>query len=214
MSREAIRDIILKEKLIAIVRTKAQKDVPTIVEGLVAGGIRVLEITSNTPGFDLLIKENRKQYPDVLIGAGTVTNASIAEKAIKAGAQFLVSPNTQAELVNIAHDNHIPIIMGALTPTEIGDAVDLGADIVKLFPASNFGSSYLKAIRGPFDEAKFFAVGGIDLYNMCEWLDAGALGLGLGSVLTAIKKEELSKGNIESMARAFVEKLNTYHGRS
>ncbi len=214
MSKEEIKDFILKEKLIAIVRTRTQSEVPVIIEGLSAGGIKVLEITSNTSGFERMIRESRMKHPDAVIGAGTVTNVSVAEKALKAGAQFLVSPNTRKELVKMAHEHQVPIVMGALTPTEISDAVEAGADIVKLFPAANFGNNYLKAIKGPFDEVSFFAVGGINLDNMLEWLEAGAAGLGLGSVLTNIEKGEFTKGNIESKARGFVEKLKSYHGRS
>ncbi|UCS91741.1 bifunctional 4-hydroxy-2-oxoglutarate aldolase/2-dehydro-3-deoxy-phosphogluconate aldolase [Echinicola marina] len=213
MSREAIKDIILRERLMAIIRTKEPGEVSMILEGLLSGEIKVLEITSNTPGFEDLIRESRKRHPEALIGAGTIRNTSIAQKALEAGAQFLVSPNTQTELVQVAHEHHVPIVMGALTPTEVSDAVEAGADIIKLFPAANFGSNYLKAIKGPFDQVSFFAVGGIHLDNMWEWLEAGAVGLGLGAVLTDFEKDKFNKENIENRARTFVKKINTYYAR-
>jgi len=210
MKKEEIRDFILKEKLIAIVRSKDENVVPRIIAGLVGGGVKVLEITSNTTGFERLIRESIKKYPDIIVGAGTVTNLELAKKAIEAGAQFLVSPNTQTDLVRIAHENQIPVVLGALTPTEVSAAVEADADIVKLFPAGNFGIDYLKAIMGPFDDVCFFAVGGIHPENITDWLEAGAVGVGVGSVLT---KQAIASGLEElvaSNASVLVKKIKEY----
>ncbi|GAB4107888.1 bifunctional 4-hydroxy-2-oxoglutarate aldolase/2-dehydro-3-deoxy-phosphogluconate aldolase [Echinicola sediminis] len=214
MKREEIKDVIIREKLIAIVRTKEPGSVEAIIDGLVEGGVKVLEITSNTPDFEKAIQESRKRHPEVLVGAGTVTNQFIALKAIKAGAQFLVSPNAKTDLVRTAHENEIPMVLGALTPTEVAEAVEGEADIVKLFPAGNFGMGYLKAIMGPFDELPFFAVGGIDLENIMDWLEAGAMGVGIGSVLTGSSQEKGLKESVAQKARAFVEKIKNHHARA
>ncbi|WP_426431507.1 bifunctional 4-hydroxy-2-oxoglutarate aldolase/2-dehydro-3-deoxy-phosphogluconate aldolase [Winogradskyella sp. HB-48] len=192
MKRQEIVAFIKSERLIAIVRTKEQEKVPEIIEALVQGGIRVIEITSNTPGFLNEISKARERYATskILIGAGTVTNKVIAEQTIKSGAQFLVTPNVNQKVLAIANQYDIPVAMGALTPTEICTAVDFGADIVKLFPAGNLGVKYFKSVKSPLDDVCIFAVGGIDFSNIEEWIAAGVSGFGLGSALTKAKYGE------------------------
>lgn len=203
MKREEIAAIIKQERLIAIVRTKEQEKVSEIIENLVQGGIKVIEITSNTPGFLHHIQQAKKQYAsqDVLIGAGTVINSDIAEKAITSGAQFLVTPNTNTEVLAVAKKYNVPVAMGAITPTEICTAVASGADIVKLFPAGNLGISYFKSVKSPLDDVAFFAVGGIDLSNAEEWILAGVSGFGLGSALTKSKAVDGVKANAEQFVK-------------
>lgn len=186
MKREDITAFIKNERLIAIVRTKEQEKVPQIIKNLVLGGIKVIEITSNTPGFLNEISKAKKQYSDldIIIGAGTVINADVAKKAIESGAQFLVTPNTNTEVLSVAKKYNIPVAMGAITPTEICTAIAHGADIVKLFPAGNLGVKYFKSVQSPLDDVCFFAVGGIDFSNVEEWIAAGISGFGLGSALT------------------------------
>ncbi len=195
MKRKEILEFIEQEKIVAIIRLNEQIKAPHVVKNLILGGIKVLEITSNTPGYLDEINNARRLYPNVLVGAGTVTDTRIAENAIKAGAQFLVTPNTNKAIVTEAHKYDIPVLMGALTPTEVCLAVEYGADIVKLFPAGNLGIDYFKAIRGPFNHVKFFIVGGIDLNNMQDWIEAGALGFGIGGSLMGSNenKEDIAK---------------------
>ncbi|SER00786.1 2-dehydro-3-deoxyphosphogluconate aldolase / (4S)-4-hydroxy-2-oxoglutarate aldolase [Hyunsoonleella jejuensis] len=186
MKREDIAAIIKKERVIAIVRTKEQLQIPELIQDLVEGGIKVIEITSNTPRYLEEIAKAKKRYAnfDIIIGAGTVTNVQIANAAIKAGAQFLVTPNTNTEVLALAHHNNIPVAMGALTPTEICLAAGYGADIIKLFPAGDLGISYFKSVKAPLDTITFFVVGGINLSNIEEWIAAGISGVGLGAALT------------------------------
>ncbi|OYX27772.1 MAG: 2-dehydro-3-deoxyphosphogluconate aldolase [Flavobacteriales bacterium 32-35-8] len=209
MKRQDIVKIIKEEKIIAIVRLEEQWEVPIVLEKLIELNIKVLEITSNTPGFTEEISKARKCYANsnVLIGAGTVTNEKIARKAIKAGAQFLVSPNTNIDVITIAHQNEIPVLMGALTPTEICTAVENGADFIKLFPAGSFGLDYFKTIKAPLNNVDFFIVGGINLLNVEDWMSAGASGVGLGSVLMEIVKSENSKETIENTVKQFLKKI-------
>ena len=207
MKRNEITALIEREKIVAIIRLRKQDEVKNVLKGLISGGIKVLEITSNTPGFLEEISKGRELYDETLIGAGTVTNTKIAADAIKAGAQFLVTPNTNVEVIKLAHKNNIPVLMGALTPTEVCVAVENGADIVKLFPAGNMGFDYFKAIRGPLSETKFFVVGGIDLENACDWMAAGASGLGIGSVLTKSGTTAQDIATIKHTARQFVERI-------
>lgn len=181
MNRSHILNALLLNKLVAIVRLQEQDQIADVLEILVAGGVQALEITSNTPGFGEEIEIARNLYPEILIGAGTITSIDLALTAIKAGGQFLVTPSTNPEIVTLAHRNNIPVLMGATTPTEINVAVEAGADIVKLFPAAPLGLNYFKAIKAPFDQVRFFAVGGIGMDNLKDWLNAGAAGVGIGS---------------------------------
>ncbi len=207
MKRAQIVKILKTEKIVAIVRMNEQIEVKSFLKSLINGGIKVLEITSNTPGFAEEIANARNRYTqfEVLIGAGTVTNVDIAKEAIKAGAQFLVTPNTNIEVIKIAHAHDIPVLMGAVTPTEICVAVENGADIIKLFPAGSLGINYFKAIKAPLDKVDFFVVGGVNLTNIKDWMEAGAAGVGLGNVLTQTTKGEGILEPIESMVKKFIQ---------
>lgn len=181
--KQDILDRIIAAKLIAILRLRHQSVVQRTIDAVVAGGIRVLEITTNTPGFAEEIENARRRHPGALIGAGTVLNVALAKQALAGGAQFVVTPNTNKKVAKLCKDEGVPVLMGAMTPTEATDAVAFGADIIKLFPAGDLGISYLKSLKGPFDTIPFFAVGGIGLTTMEDWFEAGIAGVGLGSSL-------------------------------
>ncbi len=189
MTRKEIVKIIEEEKLVFVTRLKDHTKTQSVISSLISGGAKVMEITSNTPNYTLEISDARKKHSNVLIGAGTVTNTKIAKEAIKAGAQFLVTPNTNIELIGIAHEHDVPILMGALTPTEVCEAWEAGADFVKLFPADIMGIPYFKSIKAPLDKVKLLAVGGIELKDISNWFAAGAQGIGIASVL----KEPIEK---------------------
>lgn len=207
MNRAHTVEVIEKERLIAIVRLKDHDFISTVLEDLVTAGINVIEITSNTPRYLEAISKALKTYrdTDVLIGAGTITNGDLAKEAVEAGAQFLVTPNTNPEVVKIAHAHEVPVAMGALTASEICAAADCGADIIKFFPAQTFGIDYFKAIQGPLSDKKFFVVGGINLTNFKEWVDAGASGFGLGSSLTKGRYSEEDRNDRITSAKRFIE---------
>lgn len=182
--RSEIVTNIEAEKIMAIIRLDDQLKVAPVLERLVDAGINVLEITSNTPGFAEEILKAREKFPAAIIGAGTITNARLAQKAISCNAQFLVTPNTNVDIISIAHQSNIPVLMGAMTPSEIAEAVEHGADFIKIFPAGALGLDYFKALQGPFNNVKFFAVGDISLSNALGWFKAGVVGIGIGSSLT------------------------------
>ncbi|MBO0324129.1 bifunctional 4-hydroxy-2-oxoglutarate aldolase/2-dehydro-3-deoxy-phosphogluconate aldolase [Muricauda sp. CAU 1633] len=208
MKKEKILRRLLDEKIISIVRLKNGEMTSRVINHLIQGGIKVLEVTSNTPNFDVEISKAREKYPDVLIGAGTITTPELASKAIDAGAQFLVTPNTNKLVVEMANKAEIPVAMGALTPTEIANAIDFGADIIKLFPANQFGAPYFKSLKGPFSNINFFAVGGIGIDNMGDWFTAGIDGVGIGSTL--VKSEINTEEELDAItisASRFVERL-------
>ena len=209
--KKEILTTILAEKLVSIIRLNNQDAVLPVTDSLVEGGIKILEITTNTPGFHIELENARKRHPEVLIGAGTVINAELAEQAIGSGAQFLVTPNTNRKVIDVALKLDIPVLMGALTPTEISNAIGYGADIIKLFPAGSLGLPYLKALRGPFKEISFFAVGGIDIETMNAWFKAGVSGIGIGGSLvksSARTSEDMEE--IKRLAPQFIKKMKNY----
>lgn len=204
MTRENVTQQIIKQRLVAIVRLAEQRYVADTLSCLVEGGVKVLEITSNTPGYLDEISRGRSDYNSTLIGAGTVINGQIAEDAVKAGAQFLVTPNVSQAVAEVAHHHDIPVLMGAMTPTEIVTAMELGADVIKLFPAGELGIEYYKGLQGPFDKTSFFAVGGIHKENVQLWLNSGIAGVGVGNTLTrAINNEDEKRAHTEYV-RQFV----------
>ena len=172
---------IRQDKLVAIIRLKQQSDVAPLINCLVNAGINALEITSNTPGFEQEIAKARAAYKNTLIGAGTIINTALAHQAIDAGAQFLVTPNTNQAVVELAHRHGLPVLMGALTPTDVANAIDYGADIIKVFPAGSMGVNYFKALTGPFSDVPLMPVGGINLDNLTDWFEAGACAVAVSS---------------------------------
>ena len=189
-TRKKIAEKILSHQLVAIVRANDSSTVQASIDCLVAGGVQVLELTSNTPDYCLHIQVALQKHPELLVGAGTILNAQLAKKAIAAGAQFLVTPNVNFQVIELAHESNIPVLMGASTPTEIASAVAYGADIIKLFPANALGLEYFKAIKAPFNDTLIFAVGGIKLENANAWLSAGADGIGVGNELVKVLNDE------------------------
>lgn len=177
---------LIEQKLVMIIRVKDPEEILPIVDYLVEAGVSAVEVTSNTPKYEQYIPKIKKQYPSLLVGAGTITNTELAKQAIDAGAEFLVTPNTSESVVEFAHDNQVPVVMGVLTPTDIVAAKEANADIIKLFPAEPLGPEYLKALaKGPFLDLPFFPVGGLDEKNTPLYLQAGAAGVGIGGSLAS-----------------------------
>ena len=210
--RKLVLTAIERLKIIAIIRLSQQVVVQPIINAVVEGGIRVLEVTSNTPGYAEEIKMVRKRFPGSIIGCGTVINADIAKKAIDAGAHFLVTPHVMPEIVPLAQKANLPVIMGALTPTEIFRAKSCGADIIKLFPCGTFGTDYVKAVKGPFNDLDVMAVGGINVENAIHWLKAGCMAVGVGGGLLRFdEKNRPDIANIRSTAESFINEIARYH---
>lgn len=200
---------LLEERVVVIIRVTDPTQVPPIVNCLVDGGIKVIEITSNTPGCMSAVKQLRSDYPRLLIGAGTITSTELAEEALAAGAQFLVTPNTRPDVVSCAHRRDVPVIMGAMTPSEVVEAMEARADIVKLFPAGALGPEYLKALAGgPFLDTVFFAVGGIDEHNLEQWMNSGAAGVGIGGSLASPVTTEAEAERLTGRIRMIVNLLH------
>lgn len=147
-------------------------------------GLTALEITMNTPGAAEIVSRCRPEVPPgKLLGMGTIRNVAEAESAIGAGAMFLVTPNTDPRVIELAKGRGIPVIAGAFTPTEVYTAWAAGADLVKVFPCGVVGPGYLRELRGPFDQIPLVAVGGVNLHNVGDFFAAGAVAVGVGNSL-------------------------------
>ncbi len=189
--KEKILSRILSIKAIAVVRLNSDKNIFGLVEALAEGGIPIVEITMTTPNaLNIIEKLSEKYSDDVTIGVGSVLNRKMAEDAINAGVQYLVSPIMKPELIEIAKENKIPVMVGAFSPTEIQTAWEHGADIIKVFPANILGMKYFKSVLAPMPHLKMMPTGGVNLDNPGEWLQAGAVAVGIGSALVDGKSVE------------------------
>ncbi len=185
MNKIEIIEKIKQEKIISVVRYKDQEKIEKIVESIIEGGINLIEITMTIPNAIEIIKKLANKYKDsnVIIGAGTVVDFQIAKEAIDVGAQFVVSPILNKEIIKVCNELNIVTIPGIATPTEAYEAMKSGAEILKLFPSNIFKPNIIKTLKGPFPEIKLMPTGGINLDNMNEWIDNGAIALGIGGEL-------------------------------
>jgi 2-dehydro-3-deoxyphosphogluconate aldolase/(4S)-4-hydroxy-2-oxoglutarate aldolase len=180
-----------------------------VVDALAEGGVRALEITMTVPRAIGLIAEIAPTLPaGFLLGAGTVLDGETAHRAVDAGAQFLVSPVFRPDVIAAGHAHDVPVMPGCFTPTEILDAWERGADIVKVFPATALGPGYLKDIRGPLPDVKLMPTGGVTIENAGDWIRAGAVAVGVGSALLDAKAiASGSLGPITDNARRIVQNV-------
>jgi len=167
-----------------VVRLESAAALSRLVEALAAGGVRAIEVTMTVPGAIDSIRRLASSVPDdILLGAGTVLEPDTARRAIDAGARFVVAPVFRPAVIAACHAADVPAMPGCYTPTEILDAWDAGADIVKVFPANGLGPSFLKDVRAPLPQVKLMPTGGVSIDNAGEWLRAGAVAVGVGSAL-------------------------------
>jgi 2-dehydro-3-deoxyphosphogluconate aldolase/(4S)-4-hydroxy-2-oxoglutarate aldolase len=169
------------------------------VDALAEGGVRAIEVTMTVPGAVGLIETLASSLPaSVLVGAGTVTDAATARAVIDAGARFVVGPVFRREVIDACHARDVAAAPGCFSPTEILDAHEHGADIVKVFPATALGPSYLKDIRAPLPQLRLMPTGGVTLDNAGDWIRAGAIAVGVGSALVDAKAIE--DGRLDALA--------------
>ena len=184
MTPDPITAAIERLGVVAVIRLQDPTRLRAVVDALAAGGIRALEVTMTVPGAIELIAEIAPTLPsDFLIGAGTVLDAETARRAIEAGAQFVVSPIFRPAVVDEAHRLGRPAMPGCFSPTEIQQAWEAGADIVKVFPATSLGPAFFRDVRGPLPQLKLMPTGGVSIENADEWIRAGAVAVGVGSAL-------------------------------
>jgi 2-dehydro-3-deoxyphosphogluconate aldolase/(4S)-4-hydroxy-2-oxoglutarate aldolase len=171
-------------RVIAILRAGDSSRAEAVADTLVEGGIRCLELTMTTPGALEVVERLAARLPaDVEVGMGTVLTAGEVDRAVAAGARFVVSPSVAPAVINAASRHGIASYPGALTPTEIHSAWTAGASAVKLFPAGSLGPGYLTAVRAPLPDIPVVPTGGIDITAVPAWLDAGAGAVGMGGPL-------------------------------
>jgi 2-dehydro-3-deoxyphosphogluconate aldolase / (4S)-4-hydroxy-2-oxoglutarate aldolase len=194
--------------IVPVVRASSVEEANRAVEAICAGGIASVEITMTVPNAVSVIREIVQQRgKDVLIGAGTVTNAADAEACILAGAQFLVSPGLSVAVLAEAKNHSILAIPGALTPTELMSAQEHGATLIKIFPCGNVGGAkYLKSLKAPFPKAMLIPTGGVNTANAADFIAAGAFALGVGADL--VDATALRDGNLEKITNAARELVN------
>jgi 2-dehydro-3-deoxyphosphogluconate aldolase/(4S)-4-hydroxy-2-oxoglutarate aldolase len=201
-----IESMIERHKIIAILRNVPRESLQRVLEALYAGGVRMAEITLNSDGALEGIAAMRKAFEGrMTMGAGTVMHREDAQQAIEAGAEFLISPHVDEAVIEMALQNAVLPLPGALTPTEVVRATRAGASMVKLFPCSSLGSDYVKELNGPLNKIKLIAVGGITQNNAAEYIRAGVVGVGVGSSLVSI--QDLREHNYESITNK-AEQLN------
>ena len=195
---------VLENKIIAIVRGVYGDDVLRLSEALLQSGIRMIEVTydqtgkaENTADTIRLITEHFAG--DVLAGAGTVMSAEQARIAKDAGARYIISPNVKEEVIRETKKLNMASMPGALTPTEIAAAYEMGADVVKIFPASVLGPAYIKAVKAPLKHIPVMAVGGINEKNARDYIAAGAAGVGVGGNL--VNRQWVSEGKFDEIGR-------------
>jgi 2-dehydro-3-deoxyphosphogluconate aldolase/(4S)-4-hydroxy-2-oxoglutarate aldolase len=200
---EVIRQLQI-DKIVGIVRLNDSSNLVELARVLQDAGVNFLEITLTTPNaFNAIEKISEMLDDDFYVGAGTVTTLDLAEKAIKSGAKFIVSPNFKKEVIEISHSNSIPAMPGCLTPTEIFEAHEAGADVIKIFPSSLGGTAYLKEMRGPFPEIKFMPTGSIDRDVVVEYLKVGAFCLGIGTSM--IKPDDVYQKNWKNITESIAQ---------
>lgn len=198
-----IKEKIIENKIIAIIRGVDKSDILKTVEALIAGGIELIEITLDHQNKDsymnvleMITLVNEEYQNKICLGAGTVITPEQVEDVIKRGVEYIISPNTDLEIIKKTKELNKISIPGAYTPSEIIKAYNSGADFVKLFPASNLGSGYVKSVLSPVN-IPLLAVGGVNISNVKGFIKAGALGVGIGGSL--IDKEAIKEKRYNSL---------------
>lgn len=180
-----IIDELQKNRVVAVIRAKNNKEAIKIVEACLEGGIKAIEVTFTIPRAPEVIAEINEIFGDqILLGAGTVIDKEKAIAAVKAGAKYIVSPGFDQETAEYLVEENIPYLPGCMTITEMLTARKAGAEIIKLFPGSAFGPSFVKGVKGPLPDMNIMPTGGVNLDNITEWFKNGVCAVGIGSALT------------------------------
>jgi 2-dehydro-3-deoxyphosphogluconate aldolase/(4S)-4-hydroxy-2-oxoglutarate aldolase len=190
-SRAEVVDAIQRLGVVAVIRMKDAAKLRAVVDAIAEGGVRAIEVTMTVPNAVELIRTLAATLPkEILLGAGTVTNAETARAVIDAGARYVVSPVFRRDVIAVCHERGVAAAPGCFTPTEILDAHECGADVVKVFPATALGPQFIKDVRAPLPQVRLMPTGGVSLDNAGEWIRAGAIAVGVGSALLDAKAIE------------------------
>ena len=198
---------VLDHKIVAVIRAENGDLLVDVAESLLAGGVEVMEVTFTVPRATRVLEKVADRIGSrILLGAGTVLDSETCRAAILAGAEFIVSPAVNVDVIELCKRYSKPVMPGALTPTEVITAWQAGADIVKIFPSEITGPKYLKALHGPLPHIRLMPTGGVNLETAAEFLRCGACALGIGSSLVdpkVVASGDLKK--IETLARQYVQ---------
>jgi 2-dehydro-3-deoxyphosphogluconate aldolase/(4S)-4-hydroxy-2-oxoglutarate aldolase len=206
MKKEIILAKIKTEKVIAIIRADRPDGLLDCARALASGGLTSIELTMTTPGAIPMLEEASAEFPDFLFGLGTVLDPETARAGILAGAKFIVTPALRPAVIALCRRYGIPVIAGALTPTEIVAAWEAGADAVKVFPAEFFGPAYIKSLKAPLPQIDLVPTGGVTPQTIGEFLKAGAMAGAAGSALVDNKAlKEKNWAAITARAQEFVQ---------
>lgn len=209
MKSSDVLGLIRDTGIVAILRGIEEDKAIRTVEALYKGGVKAIEVTFNTPGVDRIMLSIHERFKgEIAIGAGTVTNPASAVRAMECGAEFVLAPNMDAEVISTVKRYGKIMVPGAFTATEVLKCYDSGADMVKIFPVSSAGPKYISDLRGPYDYIDMMAVGGVDVNNAGEFIKAGATAVGVGGSL--IKKDFLANDNykaIEELAKKYIDEI-------
>jgi len=198
---------IVTSGLVAVIRADNPEQAAHIAEACALGSVAALEITFTVPGASGVIEHLAKEFSHtILLGAGTVLDPETARIAILAGAHFVVSPSLNPETARLCNRYQVPYMPGAGTIREVVEAMECGADIVKVFPGEILGPAFVKAVKGPLPQASLMPTGGVSLENVVDWIRAGAVAVGVGGTLTAGAKTG-DFASITQLARQFVAKI-------
>jgi len=194
--------------IVAVVRAENSDQALKITEAVKAGGIQAIEITMTVPGAIDVIKRLTETYNnnEILIGAGSVLDAETALYCILAGAEYIVGPALNEEVIRLCNRYQKIVMPGAMSVTEVVKAMEAGADVVKIFPATLFGPKIIKAIKGPLPQAPLLPTGGVDVDNVAEWINAGSFAVGVGSSLTMGAKRGDYK-EVAETAKKFIQRI-------
>lgn len=199
MSRLRVLQEVEASGVVAVIRMKEPDKLRAVVDALVDGGVRALEVTMTVPGAVGLIERLARELPTGFeLGAGTVLDPETARQVILAGAKFIVAPTLNLATIEMCHRYDVAMMPGCFTPTEILTAWQAGADIIKVFPATALGPSDFKDVRGPLPQIRMMPTGGVTLENAGEWIKAGAIAIGVGTSL--LETRAIAEGNFKKIA--------------
>lgn len=188
--------------VVAVVRAENSEKAKKIALACMEGGIDSIEITFTVPGAHKVIESLTEEFGDkLLVGAGTVLDSETARIAILAGAKYIVSPGFDLETAKLCNRYQVPYMAGCMTITEMIKAMEAGADVIKVFPGSAFGPSFIKAVKGPLPQAVLMPTGGVSIDNVDQWIKNGCIAVGVGGNLTQGTSEEMTNAAKEFVAK-------------
>ena len=198
MQKSAVLQTLRNLGLVPVLRAESEAQALALADAIAAGGVTTLEVTMTVPGAIRVMRTLAEKRPDILVGAGTVLDPETARMAILEGARYIVSPALNLRTIEMCHRYSVPILPGALTPTEVITAWEAGADVIKIFPASALGGAkYLKSLKAPLPQVEMIPTGGVSLATAQSFLEAGAFALGVGADL--VDPKAIAQGHPETI---------------